>query len=186
MSAERHLNGSKLLCLTGKHMHKRNQDNLIHLHLLTYCIFWNWQHVLLSVSITKNRFILLILQDDRSCKLHWKIEKKVSILSQDSPIQLVPNPIGPTIRDNLTKLTGVQCSYSKLLFLYQTFLVQTATRRMARRAVATAGAIVVEELQAPPTQAPLPFLGQPKKSTKTFLRSFLVAKSPEVSVLAFQ
>ena len=65
MSAERHLNGSQLSCLTGKHMHKRNQDNLIHLQLLTYCIFWNWQHVLLLVSTTKNRFIPLILQDDR-------------------------------------------------------------------------------------------------------------------------
>ena len=51
-------------------------------------------------------------------------------------------------------------------------MLQTAKRRMARRAVAAAGASVGEELQAPPTQAPLPFLGQPKKSTKTGLGYF--------------
>ena len=70
MSAERHLHGSKLSCLTGKHMHKRNQDDLIRLLLLTYCILGIVEHVLLLLTITKNNFITLILQDNRSCKLH--------------------------------------------------------------------------------------------------------------------
>ena len=50
MSAERHIDGSKLSCLTGKHIRKINQYYLIYILLLTCCIFWNGAPRLVNIN----------------------------------------------------------------------------------------------------------------------------------------